>query len=101
MVRDEVIGLERLGPLPASTQADERLIAEWEKLLKTVMPPLTDEEARILAGLFGPDDCFGLAWTLLHLIETAPNWPLRDCLEGNANPWIKTLRESARRTDLM
>ena len=23
-------------------------------------------------GVFGPDECFGLAWSILHLIETAP-----------------------------
>ncbi|MDX2851185.1 hypothetical protein [Actinacidiphila glaucinigra] len=34
---------------------------------------MTDEEAHALAGCFGDDECFGVAWVLLHLIETAPH----------------------------
>ncbi|MDB6032726.1 MAG: hypothetical protein JWM16_3064, partial [Verrucomicrobiales bacterium] len=33
-----------------------------------------------LVKVFGPDDYYGLAWSLLHLIESAPGWPLADCL---------------------
>ena len=29
------------------------------------------EEARVLASLFGPDDCFKLEWTLVTLVESA------------------------------
>jgi hypothetical protein len=43
--------------------------------------------------LFGPDDCFGLGWTLLHLIETAPGWPIKAVLDGSQGEWIDRLRE--------
>ena len=58
MMREEIRKLAEMGPLPASDSAE----------LKAISAPTSDEEARILAGLFGPDDCYGLAWTLMHLI---------------------------------
>lgn len=61
------------------------------------MPPVTNEEARVLVTLFGPDECYGLAWTLVHLIETAPGWPIADCLGGTGNEWIQRLRLRATR----
>ena len=53
---------------------------------------MTDEEAKLLLGSFGPDDCFGLAWTLLHLIETAPG-ARHLVVEPSAtdNEWIQSL----------
>lgn len=51
--------------------------------------------ARALVQLFGPDDCFGLAWSLLHLIETLPGWPSEDTLKGLHGEWIDRLRERA------
>jgi hypothetical protein len=47
--------------------------------------------------LFGPDDCYGVAWTLLHLIESAPGWPLHDCLQDIRNEWTERLRLRAER----
>lgn len=40
--------------------------------IDVVTRPLTEEEAVALLVCFGPDDAFGLAWTLLHLIEATP-----------------------------
>lgn len=48
-----------------------------------------------MISLFGQDDCFGLAWSMLHLIETSPNWPLADVLSDFSNEWIYRLRERA------
>ena len=42
---------------------------------------------------FGPDECFELEWRLIRLIESAPNWPLGDCLENPANVWIGLLQQ--------
>jgi hypothetical protein len=90
-VRQEIHDLVKLGPLPDEGATVER-IAEYERLLLSISRPVTDEEATTLAGLFGPDDCYGLAWTLLHLIETAPGWPIEECLQDDTNPWIHRLR---------
>ena len=69
--RKEVEDLVVLGPLP-DENADEEAIAIHAGLLGKIARPVSDEEAALLVGLFGPDDCYGLAWTLLHLIESAP-----------------------------
>lgn len=75
MIRPEIEGLERLGPLPADDDDDpgiDRRLFDVERLLAAVDPPVTVEEARVLAALFPRDGgtCYGLAWSLLHLIET-------------------------------
>jgi hypothetical protein len=64
------------------------LLERYELFVTSIQKPVTDEEARILVGLFGPDDCFGLEWSLVGLVETAPGWPLADCLENTDNEWI-------------
>ena len=75
MIRPEIEGLERLGPLPADDDDDpgiDRRLFDVERLLAAVDPPVTVEEAQVLAALFPRDGgtCYGLAWSLLHLIET-------------------------------
>jgi hypothetical protein len=96
-MREAVQKLARLGPLPDSDNAQEEQLKVYEDLLKQVTPPISDDEARVLTGLFGPDDCFGLAWTVLHLVESAPGWPLQECLKDQGNEWIQRLRLRAER----
>jgi hypothetical protein len=84
-----------LGPLPSSTAAAVPTMQAFEEQLSKVQMPITDEEACALVRLFGPDDCLGLAWTLLHLIETAPGWPVDSALAGLEGEWIDRLRERA------
>jgi len=95
MIRPEVKELVGLGRFPSSADANYETIKRQEDLLREIKRPISAEEARELVRLFGPDDYFGGAWTLLHLIETAPGWPLWDCLENDDNEWIRRLRESA------
>ena len=85
------------GPLPDEGLSNEQRLATYERLLQAISAPLTDDEARALVKLFGPDECFGLAWRLLHLIETAPGWPLKDCLSDQGGEWVRRLRERADR----
>ncbi|MCQ8120015.1 hypothetical protein, partial [Methylomonas rosea] len=70
-------------------------------LLLSVTKPVSNEEARALVKLFGPDGCFGLAWSILHLIESAPSWPLTDCLVNSSNEWVALLRDRATRGGLL
>jgi len=98
-VRPEVAAFVALGPLPSSSDADEVSIARHQALLSRIKAPVTDEEAHSLAGAFGPDDCFGLAWTLLHLIETAPSPAVRQQPPDDANEWILTLWQRWRRSE--
>lgn len=43
----------------------------------------------------GSTKCYGLARTVLRLIETAPCWPLVECLNDTTNEWIERLRMRA------
>jgi hypothetical protein len=96
MIRIEVQQLASLGRLPSEDESEDR-IRQHERLISQVQPPVSDDEARVLIQLFGMDDCFGLAWSLVHLIETAPGWPLEDCLREERNEWIQRLARAARR----
>ncbi len=87
--------LVQLGPLPNSKDATVPALEEYKTLLGKVQTPISDDDAHALVRLFGPDDCFGLAWTLLHLIETSPDWPIEDALSGLHGDWIDRLRERA------
>lgn len=85
-----------LGPFPSDDDAEVDQLELIDALIKQINSPISDNEALALMKLFGPDDLYGLAWSLLHLIETAPNWPPRDVLdaiEAGSNEWIDRLKE--------
>jgi len=92
-MRPEVLALVALGPLPSEADASAGQLELYERLIHSISAPATDQEARSLTALFGEDDCFGLAWSLLHLIETSPNWPLGDVLTNHSNMWVSLLVE--------
>jgi hypothetical protein len=91
-VRKEIEELKALGRLPSEEGADVELLRKYEELYRAIVKPVTDQEARILIDLFGPDGCYGLASSIMHLIETAPGWPLEDCLRNLDNAWKVELR---------
>ena len=93
-VRPEVCVLVDLGALPSSSASPDTVRAH-EEALRAISVPVTNEEARVLVRLFGSDDCFGLAWSLLHLIETAPGWPIMKLLASGQGEWISRLRQRA------
>ncbi len=92
MVREQVKQLSELGPLPSSDTAGDEQLMHYESLISGIEKPVSDDEAKLLCELFGPDDCFGVAWTLIHLIETAPGWPLEECFQGTQNEWKQRLK---------
>jgi hypothetical protein len=98
MIRPVVSQLVAQGVLPSSGSAIPK-IEQWQAALEKVKAPLSDEEAAALLDLFPTteDECYGLAWTLLHLVETAPGWPLQ-CLNRKQGPWIARLRNAGRLT---
>jgi hypothetical protein len=93
-VRDEVRLFAELGPFPSeddeSAGGDEVLEALEEALL-AIERPVTDAEAELLITAFGPDDCFGMAWSLLHLVETSPTPYPRTEPPADANQWHRRL----------
>jgi hypothetical protein len=70
-MRPEVSAFVASGPLPDEEAAQDG-IDRRERQLEAITRPLSRAEAEALAGCFGPDDCYGIAWTMAHLIETAP-----------------------------
>src|ERR1700687_2052438 len=100
MIRAEICQFVNMGSFPASRDVEQAVISRQEKLLLRIVPPVNDDEAWELIKLFGPDDYFGAAWTVLHLVESSPNWPLVDSLSNTSNEWIARLRDRAARKDL-
>jgi hypothetical protein len=87
--------LMKLGPLTSSAKPDATKLEQFQTLLTQVVQPISNDEARALSTLFGPDDAFGLAWTILHITESAPGWPLEDVLGAPENEWIDRLKQRA------
>jgi hypothetical protein len=96
MIRPQVTELVRLGPFPSERDAVVAQVAIQQRLLESILAPVSDDEARELLKVFGPDGYYGLAWAVVHLVETAPGWPLADCLEDSDNEWIQHLRTRRR-----
>ena len=49
-----------------------------------------------LSKIFGDDGYFGLAQTLMHIIESAPDWPIQEIFKDSDNEWIRLLKHRAR-----
>jgi hypothetical protein len=94
-IRQEVREFVRKGPLPDSRSASVEHLRELQEALEAITGPVTDDEAALLMTAFGPDDCFGLAWVLLHLIETAPGGaPITEDPGPDANEWVRRMWNS-------
>jgi hypothetical protein len=92
-IRDEVASFLAIAPLPASKHADQEHLERLTDAVMKISPPVSRQEAIRLATAFGPDECFGLAWTLIHLIESAPGGAPLDAIPDSDNEWIVLLRE--------
>lgn len=97
VIRQAVVDLAVMGPMPMEGLAEDTDVEIREALIATIVSPVTDAEARLLATVLGAaeDSLFGLKWAIVHLIESAPGWPLGDVLKPRS-PWIDLLRERAR-----
>lgn len=91
-IQQSIRELESLGPLPSEDDASEEILERWEAALRGIQRPITDEEAGILCGLFGPDLGYGLGWTLLHTVETAPGWFIEEAASRAPTEWSDRLR---------
>lgn len=87
----KVCDLVMLGELPRADEAEPEFLERFQSLLLDVVRPVTDEEAIELAKLLGPDDCYGIAWTLVHILEEAPGWPLKQAILAAPSEWIDVL----------
>lgn len=87
-LRPAVVALLDAGQLP-SEDAEVASIAKFERLITAIEEPLNRAEATELLAVFGIDDCYGLAWTLLHLIE-ASDFEFR-AAPDEENEWVQRL----------
>lgn len=94
-VQGAVAGMARLGPMPSAVSPALNIVGDWESALRALVLPISEADAGVLAGLFGDDDCYGLAWTLIHVIETTPGWPLWELLPTGGGKWIELRRARA------
>jgi hypothetical protein len=96
-VRQVVENFAALGTLPDEKSSQAEVLRSQERL-ERIQRPVSDAEAALLVKCFGPDESFGLAWMLLHLIESAPGGiPLSSAPSAGANQWITLLWERSHR----
>ncbi len=96
-MRHEVRRLVEIGPFPPEEETTDDEVEQFERALLALPEPLTDPEAAALLSVFGGDDYYGLATTLVRVIETAPNLPPDITSRTHANRWIALLHERAER----
>ena len=93
-MRDVVRKMASMGRLPDEDSAEQADLDERVALLNEVaLERPSRDEVLALLPLFPADDstCFGLAWTLLHIIESSPDWPIWDELRAIDGEWAETL----------
>jgi len=99
-IRPEVQLLVGMGPMLDEDSEDLVWFEQFQQVVEKISAPVTDDEATMLLNIFGPDGCFGLAWAVVHLIETAPGWPIVDALISATGIWADELRDRCRRSGL-
>lgn len=75
IIRHDVEKLAELGRFPDELEATDDDVRAREQLLLALSPPTSDAEAALLLPLLGEDDLFGLAWSIITLVESSPGWP--------------------------
>lgn len=95
-MREEIKKLVSKGVLPAEGVANIEDLKSIELAISLIDAPLSDDEAKALVSILGVDECFGIAWSILHLVETAPHWPIKECLTETNNTWISILIKRAK-----
>lgn len=98
-MRPEVQAFVADGPLP-DWDAHEDEIDRRAAQLEAIARPVTAQEATALITCFGPDDCYGVAWTLLHLVETGPAPALAAPPAPKAGEWHHRLWRRAGGEDI-
>lgn len=91
----QITELLALGGLPPEKTVTVDQLEKIESLVVSIVKPLSNVEAEALVTVFGDDGCYGIAKSVMLLIETAPEWPIESCLANVHNVWVKTLAERA------
>jgi hypothetical protein len=73
-------------------------VQRFQDAIERISAPVTREEGEALLAVFGPDECFGLAWAVLHLIESTPGGiPIDKPPAETENEWLRYLWERSHR----
>jgi hypothetical protein len=102
-VRDSVQRIVAWGRLPDDGHdIGEDMLTKWAAAIDGLEGPLTDDEAIALLSCFPPDDStvFGVSWSLLHKIETAPYGPTFIEALDDRSWWVALLKERAIRAGI-
>ena len=94
-IREEIEAMDPLGPLPSEDSKDVELMKKYDKLYRSITPPGNRRGSADIGQAVWSGWQLGMASSLMHLIETSPGWPLKDCLGDLDNEWIVELRNRA------
>jgi hypothetical protein len=97
-LRDHTQRIVDLGPMPADApDIEEDLLSTWASAIEDLELPLSEDESIALLACFPPDDStvFGLAWSLLHAVETAPYGPELLRSLDDRSWWVALLKQRA------
>jgi hypothetical protein len=97
-IRAEVARIVALAPLPPEDDCPDELIMDMDAAITAMPMQVTDTEALALLEVLATPErssYYGLMWTLIHAIESAPGWPLPQ-VWSRQGPWIENLRTRAR-----
>jgi hypothetical protein len=80
-----------LGALPPADGRSPEQAVLWQEALNRLPDAPIGEEAAALVDLLPPDETtsFGFAWTLVHAIESSPDWPVETALQSRT--WWQSL----------
>jgi hypothetical protein len=103
-VRREIQRLADWAPLRAEADDwwQDEVINQFAADIDAVSGPLNSTERDVLLALLDrpdDDDIYGLLWSVLHLIETAPGYNSASCLVTADRPWFELLATRARNSD--
>ena len=64
------------------------------KRIHALTYPLAFDDIRALISLLpqNGDTASGLNWSILHAIETSPDWPMWELLEDQRSEWVRIFR---------
>jgi hypothetical protein len=76
---------------------EDSVLSTWASAIDDLELPLNDDEAIALLSWFPADDdtVFGLAWSLLHAIETAPYGVSFICALDDRSWWVAFFKQRA------
>jgi hypothetical protein len=91
-VRADIARLGLLGPLPEEdAEIVDGVLEQYDDLLQRLVEPLSASEAEVVAGVFPQSACFGMEWTLVHLLENSEGWPSGALDAVNSERWRQVL----------